>query len=197
MKRCLTNASPAYVILKWTGSAAGEAPPTDRAEVPENLLITAEARHFACLLNTEDDVMPEHDTDTTSQITTSARNLTVLDDAGDFAGAAQQFMTERSTEVEALEHYENPSPLPGRRTVEQHALDMLRQGKVLCLRCQTFKYAYLFTKVEGNPERLNCYSYCRKCASEKIQGKRQVLRNGQRSEGYRYQERRKKRRKRK
>lgn len=140
--------------------------------------------------------MPQ-EKDTSSLITTGARTLKVFDDDDNFAGGVQVFGEERDVELKAIEAAMNPQSDDDERDFQALCAAMLEKGMVWCWRCETFKEAALFSQREDAPDRLNCYSYCRQCASEKIQGKRQVLRNGVRSEGYRYKERSKKRRKRK
>lgn len=137
-----------------------------------------------------------HEKDTSSMIVTGARNLTVFDDTGDFAGAAQQFGQDRQTERDAIDAAMTP---PAGDTApfdfDDMVVDMKTRGYVWCNgRCQTFLHHSEFSIDERNPGRLYRQSYCKACMSRMIQGKRQVNARGQRSDGYRYQARKKKRR---
>lgn len=105
-------------------------------------------------------------------------------------------VVKRETEVAAVKASLQP-PLPPARTVDQYALDQRAQGKEYCLRCKLFKYAYEFGKDERNTERRKTQTICLQCDSERKSIKYQTARQGKRSEGYRYQARQKKRRKRK
>jgi hypothetical protein len=133
--------------------------------------------------------------DTTSHITTGAKNVPVFDDAGEFGGTAQVFTSVRSTEAAAEEAIRNPQSEDF--SFEALVQAMLEKGMVWCQRCETFKDVTLFPKDERNPGRLYCQSFCLQCVSEQMQTKRQIWRNGVRSEGYRYQARKAKRRRRK
>jgi len=103
--------------------------------------------------------------------------------------------TKRPAEVEAVRAIVQPS-LPEARTVEQHRLDMLREGRVECVRCRIYKHHTEFGKDDRNPDRLDTKVYCLQCDSERTQIKRQVQRTGRRSETYQYHARQKKGKKR-
>lgn len=140
--------------------------------------------------------MADNVKDTSSMITTGARTFPVFDDTGEFAGSAQTFGQERDTETKALSAVMNPTP-DDEQDFEDLQRAMLDKEMVWCQRCETFKDVALFPKDERNPGRLYCQSFCLKCVSEQMQTKRQIWRNGVRSEGYRYQARKAKRRHRK
>lgn len=135
--------------------------------------------------------------DTSSMITTSqARSFTVLDDEGEYAGAAQQFSTARQTEVEAVENVTNPQR-HDELTDEEIEAEMLARGYVRCQgRCHgAFKHHSDFTRDERNIERLHCHVYCKQCRAEYEQRKRAALHSVQAVVRYEYRQRKKKRQK--
>lgn len=135
--------------------------------------------------------------DTSGMITTGARSLAVFDDTGEIAGSVQDFGDSRHVEDAAIEAAMNPQSDDGEQDFEDLQRAMLEKDMVYCQRCQAFKETTLFPKDERNPGRLYCQSFCLQCVSEQMQTKRQIWRNGVRSEGYRYQQRKAKRRHRK
>lgn len=100
----------------------------------------------------------------------------------------------RPAEVEAVNAIVNPPP-PA-RTKEQHHIDMVAEGKELCLRCMDYKHWTLFGRDERNTERRGTQTICMQCDAERNAIKDQVKRTGKRAEGYRYQARGKGKRKR-
>lgn len=107
-----------------------------------------------------------HEKDTSSMITTGARNLTVLDDTGDYAGAAQTFGQDRDTEMKAIDNVLNPDADVATLTREELVTVMLSKGMVWCNgRCQRFRHFSEFSVDVKNPDRLMCHSFCKECRS--------------------------------
>lgn len=133
--------------------------------------------------------------DTSSQIATKARNLTVFDDNDEFAGAAQVFTTQRGVEVEAIKNAMNPRSEDDTWTEEELEADMRTRGYVRCHgRCKgAFKHKSEFSTDERNPGRLYCKSYCKECEAGKIHRKRVANHDVQATQRYEYRKRRVKR----
>lgn len=137
-----------------------------------------------------------HEKDTSSMITTGARNLTVFKDNDDFAGAVQRFGEERRTEVDAIDAAMNPKPDPDEIDWDDLVEAMRDMGMEWCNgRCQTFKDKTLFSLDERNKYR-GCKSYCKECEARRDFGKRTALlsRDVQAQQAYEYRARKKKKR---
>lgn len=139
-----------------------------------------------------------HEKDTSSMITTGARNLTVFDDTDDFAGAVQQFGSERATERDAIDAAMNPSTGDAAPfDFDDMVADMKSRGYVWCNgRCQTFLHHSEFSIDERNPGRLYRQSYCKACMAARDHRKRVALlpRDVQATQAYEYRARKKKKR---
>jgi hypothetical protein len=135
--------------------------------------------------------------DTSSLITTGARNLTVLDDNDEYAGAAQTFGQDRATEMAAIENTLNPQPDDTTPfDFDELVDDMKSRGYVWCNgRCQNFKHKSEFSTDDRNPGRLGCQSYCKECMAARDRRKRVALlpRDVQAQQRYEYRARKKKR----
>lgn len=94
-------------------------------------------------------------------------------------------IVKRETEVAAVQAMVNPSPPPA-RTKEQHRLDMLKEGRVECLRCLEFKHHTKFSPDKRNTERLGTYTICQQCNAERVAIKDQIRRTGRRDKNYQY-----------
>lgn len=136
--------------------------------------------------------MPDKEKDTSSLITTGARTFPVFDDTGDYDTTVQTFGQERATEAAAIEAAMNPQS--DNESDEAQAARLKSLGFEQCQKCYQWKELDKFSPEPANTGRQCCHSWCKSCVSTYVQTKRQIVRDGKRADGYRYQERKRKHR---